>query len=132
MNFSAIPDITMQGAGPVRARALTTGDLASLVRDVAARPSHWWHLVRFDGEPVPVAAAHDLWLTAWPPGHRADPGATVLTVLAGELSERTITERGVAERTLRANRIRVYGSGNPRELVNQGPAYALSLHATDG
>ena len=55
-----------------------------------------------------------------------------LTVLAGELSERTITDQGVAERTLRANRIRVYGSSDPRELLNQGPGYALSLHATNG
>jgi hypothetical protein len=132
MNFSVIPDITMQGDAPERVRALTTGNLASLVRDVAARPAYWWHLARFDGEPVPVAAAHDLWLTAWPPGHRADPSAAVLTVLAGELSERTITDQGVAERTLRANRIRVYGSGHPRELLNQGPGYALSLHATSG
>jgi hypothetical protein len=130
MNFSAIPDITMQGDAPERVRALTTGNLASLVRDVAARPAYWWHLARFDGEPVPVAAARDLWLTAWPPGHRADPGAAVLAVLAGELSERTITDHGVAERTLRANRIRVYGSDDPRELLNQGPGYALSLHAT--
>lgn len=130
MNFSAIPDITMQGAAPERVRTLTVGDLAVLVRDVAARPSYWWRLARFDGEPVPVAAAHDLWLTAWPPGHRADPGATVLAVVAGELSEHTITDGGVAERPLRANRIRVYGSGDARELVNHGPGYALSLHAT--
>lgn len=137
MDFSVIPDITMQGAAPERKRALTAGDLASIVRDVAACPACWWHLARFDGEPVPVMAAHDLspaavhglWLTTWPPGYRADPGAAVLTVLAGELSERTITDQGVAERTLRANRIRVYGSGNPRELVNQGPAYALTLHS---
>lgn len=132
MNFSVIPDITMQGDVPVRTRALTIGDLAALVRDVAARPAYWWNLARFDGEPVPVAAAHDLWLTAWAPGHRADPGAAVLAVVAGELSERTITDGGVAERTLRANRIRVYGSDDPRELLNQGPGYALSLHATRG
>jgi hypothetical protein len=132
MNFSVIPDITMQGAAPERARALTVGDLAALVRDVAAHPAYWWRLARFDGEPVPVAAAHDLWLTAWPPGHRADPGAIVLAVLAGELSERTISDQGVAERTLRADRIRVYGSGDPRELLNQGTGYALTLHATSG
>ena len=71
-----------------------------------------------------------LWLTAWPPGHRAASDATVLAVVAGELSERTITGQGVAERTLRANRIRVYGADNPRELVNLGHGYALSLHAT--
>ena len=74
--------------------------------------------------------ADELWLSAWAPGHRAVPpaGPGVLTVLAGELSERTITDQGVAERTLRANRIRVYGADNPRELVNLGHGYALSLH----
>jgi hypothetical protein len=132
MNYSVIPDITLQGSTPERAHTLTTGNLAALVRDVAARPAYWWHLARFDGEPVLVEAAHDLWLTAWPPGHRADPGAAALVVLAGELSERTLTGQGVAVRTLRANRIRVYGTGDPRELHNQGPGYALSLHAISG
>jgi hypothetical protein len=130
MNFSVIPDITLQSHAP--ASTLTVGNLAGLVREVAARPAYWWHLARFDGTPVPVAAASELWLSAWPPGHRADPGAIVLTVLAGELVEQTITGQGVAERTLRANRIRVYGADNPRELVNPGPGYALSLHATAG
>jgi hypothetical protein len=127
MNFSAIPDITMQSHDPVR--GVTVGRLAGVVREVAARPAYWWHLARFDGTPVPVPAAEDLWLSAWPPGHRADPGAEVLTVLAGELSERTITDEGVAERVLRANRIRVYGAGHARELVNAGPGFALTLHA---
>ena len=130
MNFSVIPDLTMQSDAAVR--GLTVGRLAGLVREVAVRPAYWWHLARFDGTPVPVAAASELWLSAWPPGHRADLGAAVLTVLAGELLEQTITPQGVAERTLRANRIRVYGSANPRELVNPGPGYALSLHATAG
>jgi hypothetical protein len=130
MNFSVIPDITMQ-ATPTG--GLTIGRLAGVVREVAARPAYWWHLARFDGTPVPVAAAEDLWLSAWPPGHRSVPaGPGVLAVVAGELSERTITDQGVAERTLRANRIRVYGASHPRELVNLGPGYALSLHATTG
>jgi hypothetical protein len=128
MNFSAIPDLTMQSHESVD--GLTIGRLAGVVREIAAQPAYWWRLARFDGTPVLVAAASELWLSAWPPGHRADPHAAVLTVLAGELSERTITDQGVAERTLRANRIRVYGADHPRELVNPGPGYALSLHAT--
>jgi hypothetical protein len=129
MNFSVIPDITMQSHHDL-AGGSTIGRLAGVVREVASRPAYWWHLARFDGTPVPVAAADDLWLSAWPPGHRGVPaGPGVLAVLAGELSERTITGQGVAERTLRANRIRVYGTTGPRELVNLGPAYALSLHA---
>ena len=49
-------------------------------------------------------------------------------MLAGELTERRINGLGGAERTLRANRVQVYGGGNPRELVNPGPGYAISLH----
>jgi hypothetical protein len=130
MNLSAIPDITMQAA-PDTAGTQTIGRLAGLVREMAARPTAWWHLARFDGTPVPVTAANDLWLSAWPPGHRAArnvPG--LLTVLAGELSERTITDQGVTERTLRANRIRVHGASHARELVNLGTSFALILHTT--
>jgi hypothetical protein len=130
MNFSAIPDITQQVHEAVGGP--TVGRLAGAVRALAARPDDWWHLARFDGTPARVAVADDLWLSVWPPGHRADPRAAVLTVLAGELSERTITDQGVAERTLRANRVRVYGADTPRELVNLGPGYAVSLHANHG
>ncbi len=131
MNFSAIPDITQQVREPAAAGPPTIGRLAGVLRDVAARPAYWWQLARFDGVPVALPAFPELWLRAWPPGHRAVPVAApgVLAVLAGELAERTITEQGVAERTLRANRIRVYGTPLPRELLNPGPAYALSLHA---
>jgi hypothetical protein len=132
VNLSVIPDLTMQGAdSPYATRpTVTVGRLAGLVREFAARPGDWWHLVRFDGVPVRLPGERDVWLHAWPPGHRAAPDADVLAVLAGELSERTITDRGVAERALRANRIRVYGGGHARELVNPGPAFAVSLHAT--
>jgi hypothetical protein len=155
-DLSGIPDLTMQGdadlyadlyadarpgspaGAEAAARTPTVGRLAGLVRQVAGRPAHWWHLVHFDGVPAPVpvpvpgAERCELWLSAWPPGHRADRRADVLAVLAGELAERTITPQGVAERVLRANRVRVYGGGRPRELVNPGPSYAISLHATAG
>lgn len=132
MNLSVIPDLTMQGSdSPYATRpAVTVGRLAGLVRELAARPGDWWHLARFDGVPVRLPGEPEILLYGWPPGHRAAPAADVLAVLAGELSERTITDQGVAERAVRANRIRVYGAGHQRELVNPGPAYAVSLHAT--
>lgn len=131
MDLSVIPDLTMQGAGSPHAagRAVTVGRLAGLVRALSARPGDWWALARFDGVPVRVPGEHPLWLTAWAPGQHAAPVADVLVVLAGELSERTLTERGVADRTLCPNRVRVYGGADRHELVNPGPAYALSLHA---
>lgn len=132
MDLSVIPDLTMQGAGgPYAAdRAVTVGRLAGLVRALSARPGDWWPLARFDGVPVRVPGERPLWLTAWAPGQHTGPVADVLAVLAGELSERTLTAHGVTERTLRPNRVRVYGGGDRHELVNPGPAYALSLHAT--
>lgn len=132
MDLSVIPDLTLQGGDSVYAATstVTVGRLAGIIRELSARPDEWWRLARFDGVPVRLPGEHEVWLTAWAPGRRAAPAADVLAVLAGELSERTITGRGVAERTLRANRIRVYGGEDTRELVNPGPAYALSLHAT--
>lgn len=131
MDLSVIPDLTMQGdSSPYAdAQAITVGRLAGYVRELSARPAEWWALARFDGTPVRLPTAYELWLTAWSPGHHAGPAAEVFAVLAGELSERTITGQGVEERALRANRVRVYGGRDRRELVNSGPAYALSLHA---
>lgn len=132
MDLSVIPDLTLQGAASPYAadRSVTVGRLAGALRALSARPGDWWPLARFDGVPVRLPGEHALWLTAWAPGRRGAPVADVLTVLAGELTERTLTGRGVAERTLRANRVRVYGGADPHELVNPGPGYALSLHAT--
>src|SRR3569833_2717518 len=132
MNFSVIPDITLQ-ARPKSAGTFTIGRLAGVEREMAAQPARWWHLARFDGTPVPVA--DDLWLSAWPPGHRVVPavpavpgGPGVLAVLAGGLSERTITDQGDAERTLRANRERENGADHPPELLNLGPGSAVNQH----
>lgn len=122
LNLSLVPDLTMRGApspyAPPPAR--TVGRLAGLVSEVAASPDRWWHLVRFDG--VPVCLDGGLRLSVWPPGHRADPGADVLLVLAGELTAGT--------RAVRAGRVHVRGGGRPWELTNPGPGYAIALHAT--
>lgn len=112
----------------------TIGQLAGLVHEVACRPESWWRSVRFDAVPVPLRSDGDarVWSMAWPPGHRLtaeEVGAEVITVVAGELTELTIGLGGVAERTLRANRVQVRGANAVRELHNPGPAYAISLHA---
>lgn len=122
MNLSLVPDLTMRGApspyAPPPAR--TVGRLAGLIAEVAASPGRWWHLVRFDG--VPVRLEDGVWLSAWPPGHRAAPGADVLIVLAGELT--------AGPRAVRAGRVHVRGGGRPWDLTNPGPGYAITLHAT--
>lgn len=118
---------------------LTAGSLAALVRETAADPARWWSRVRFDPErPVrtrlAAAPGWELWLVTTPPGHRSaghqhGAGCEVVTVLAGELAEYTITERGAEMRPLRPNRVRVRGRGHRRETVNPGGYYAVSLHA---
>jgi hypothetical protein len=121
---------------------MTAGRLAGLLRTAAANPARWWQLVRFD----PVHQVHlrlaelpgcELWLVTTPPGfHGASrdhgPGCQALTVVAGELAERTITAAGATDRPLRPNRVRVRGRGHVHETVNPGTCFAVSLcaHAT--
>ncbi len=144
-----VPDLTMRGQDDPHGRAVTVhpptvGQLASRVRDLAGRPGEWWRLVGFDAErPVHVRLDDEVWLTTWPPGHGGPVLGAVSTLLAGELAEVAITESGVTERPLRANRVRVHGApdasphgsplgaphGSPNALTNPGPAFAVSLHA---
>jgi hypothetical protein len=161
VDISAIPDVTMQGQddphGRVSARRpVTVGQLASIIREHTGRPGQWWDLVRFDPvEPATVRldgpAGAELWLTAWPPGHRAERrrhGATeVATLIAGELTEVEITSRGATERPLRGGRLRVFGpralpaggtgdggtgegtaGGRVCELANPGTSFAITMH----
>jgi hypothetical protein len=121
---------------------VTAGRLASLVRAVAADPARWWHLARFDpSRPVylrlDAVPGYELWLVTTPPGYRGvsrdcGPGCAALTVVAGELAERTITGAGAVDRPLRPNRVRVRGRGHLHETLNPGTCFAVSIcaHAT--
>jgi hypothetical protein len=122
---------------------LTAGSLAALVRETAADPAQWWWRARFDPQrPVrtrlTAAPGWELWLVTTPPGfrsgrHEHGAGCEVLTVVAGELAEYTITGDATQVRPLRPNRIRVHGHGaghrHRHETVNPGGCYAISLHA---
>lgn len=133
MDLSVVPDLTMRGQDDPHDRAValrppTVGQLAARVRELAGRPDEWWRLVRFDADrPQDVPLDGTTWLTTWPPGHGGTVHGGVSTLVAGELAVVTLTERGVTERPLRANRIRVHGG--PQALTNPGPAFAVSLHA---
>jgi hypothetical protein len=142
VNLDMVPDLTMRGQDDPHGRAVaprppTVGQLAARVHALSARPGDWWHLARFEAAApvrVPLVEADGirLWLVTWPPGYRTDVhdhnGTEVSTVFAGELAEVRITSRGVTERPLRANRVRVHGGGRTHELTNPGPAYAITLH----
>jgi Cysteine dioxygenase type I len=118
---------------------VTAGRLAGLVQTVAADPARWWHLARFDpGGQVHVRLdappGCELWLVTTPPGYcgasvDCGPGCAALTVVAGELAERTITAAGAADRPLRPNRVRVRGRAHLHETVNPGTSYAVSICA---
>jgi hypothetical protein len=131
VDLSVVPDITLQGESSPYAVASarpTVGRLSAVAEDLVARPSGWWHLVRFDGTPVLLSVADDIEarLVSWPPGFQPQtasapaPVPEVISVIAGELS--------IAGRPLRPNRIRVRGGLDGRELVNHGPGFAISLH----
>ncbi len=149
LDVSTAPELAQLASLPASAPPLgklggisgqvTTGRLAGLVRAVAADPSRWWHLVRFDpSRPVHLrldaAPGYELWLVTTPPGYRGasrdcGPGCAALTVAAGELAERIITAAGAADRPLRPNRVRVRGRGHLHETVNPGTCYAVSICA---
>lgn len=148
LDISAAPEVAQLAAVPASAQPfgkkggtsgqLTAGRLAGLVRAVAADPARWWHLARFDpGRPVHLrldaAPGYEAWLVTTPPGYRGardcGPGCTAVTVVAGELAERTITATGAADRPLRPNRVRVRGRGHVHETVNPGTCYAVSICA---
>ncbi len=132
---ASAPPFGMLGAGG----QVTAGRLAGLVRAAAADPARWWPLARFDPDrPVHLrldaAPGYELWLVTTPPGYRGaprgcGPGCAALTVVAGELAERTITPAGAADRPLRPNRVRVRGRGHLHETVNPGTCYAVSICA---
>lgn len=149
LDLSAAPEIAMLARSSASAPPfwiggggtcqVTAGGLAGLVREAAADPARWWRLTSFHPrQPVHLrldaAPGCELWLVTTPPGYRGaghahGAGCEVLTVVAGELAERSITATGAVDRVLRPNRIRVRGHGNLYETINPGGCYAVSLCA---
>ncbi|MFE6042196.1 cysteine dioxygenase [Streptomyces sp. NPDC056452] len=132
---------------PARTHPSTVAEFVGLARSLAADRSRWAHLVRYDTttrwyhrlQSVPPATGSDpagqtplgyeVWLLSWVPGqgsglHDHGLSSGVLTVLEGELTERT--ERGT--RTLGAGAQRVFAPGYVHEVVNDSLEPAVSLH----
>lgn len=112
----------------------TVSGFAGLARSVAADRAAWAPLVRYDASSrwyhrLRTGPGYEVWLLSWLPGQgsgRHDHGASsgVLTVLAGELTERTPR----AERALEAGAQRVFAPGYVHEVVNGALEPAVSLH----
>ncbi|MFI7388862.1 cysteine dioxygenase [Streptomyces sp. NPDC049813] len=119
---------------PAREHPGTVAEFAGLARSVAADRSQWEHLVEYDATSrwyhrLRTGPGYEVWLLSWVPGqgsglHDHGPSSGVLTLLHGELTERT---QGGA-RTLRAGAQRVFGAGYVHEVVNDSLEPAVSLH----
>ncbi|WP_326802731.1 cysteine dioxygenase family protein [Streptomyces sp. NBC_01788] len=124
----------------------TVAEFVGLARSIAADRAQWAHLVRYDATTrwyhrLRTGPGYEVWLLSWVPGqgsgpHDHGPSSGVLTVLEGELTERTAR----ATRTLGAGAVgvpplersrewgRVFAPGYVHEVVNDTLEPAVSLH----
>ncbi|WP_406344202.1 cysteine dioxygenase [Streptomyces sp. NBC_00648] len=119
---------------PAREHPSTVADFVGLARSLAADRTQWEPLVQYDATSrwyhrLRTGPGYEVWLLSWVPGQRSglhDHGASsgVLTVLQGELTERT--EPGT--RALGAGAQRVFAPGYVHEVVNDSLEPAVSLH----
>lgn len=119
---------------PAQEHPATVAEFAGLARAIAADRARWAPLVEYDAASrwyhrLRVGPGYEVWLLSWVPGQRSgshDHGRSsgVLTVLDGELTERTRT----AGRTLGSGAQRVFAPGYVHEVVNDSLEPAVSLH----
>jgi len=121
-------------APPERARPTTVSAFAALAGRIAADRARWEPLVDYDPvtrwyHRLEVGEGYEVWLLSWLPGQGSgahDHGASsgILTVLAGELTERT----AAGPRRLGPGCRRVVAPGYVHEIVNAAMEPAVSLH----
>ncbi|GAA3014058.1 hypothetical protein K388_04667 [Streptomyces sp. KhCrAH-43] len=119
---------------PAREHPVTVAEFVGLARTIAADRDLWAPLVQYDATSrwyhrLRAGLGYEVWLLSWVPGqgsglHDHGPSSGVLTVLDGELTERT--DRG--KRTLGAGAQRVFAPGYLHEVVNDSLEPAVSLH----
>ncbi|GJF34801.1 cysteine dioxygenase [Kitasatospora sp. NE20-6] len=116
----------------------TVAGYARLVREIAADRARWEPLVAYDAltrwyERLETGPGYEVWLLSWLPGQGSgfhDHGASsgVMTVVQGELTERSLTHAGEGSRALRPGGQRVFSSGYLHEVVNASLEPAVSIH----
>ena len=119
---------------PVPAHPTTVAGFAGLARTIAADRAGWAPLVRYDATTrwyhrLRTGPGYEVWLLSWVPGqgsglHDHGPSSGVLTVLDGELTERSAS----GKRTLGPGAQRVFAPGYVHEVVNDALEPAVSLH----
>ncbi|MGW8955720.1 cysteine dioxygenase [Streptomyces sp. NPDC055709] len=120
---------------PAREHPATVAEFAGLARAIAADRTQWAPLVQYDATTrwyhrLRTGPGYEVWLLSWVPGqgsglHDHGSSSGVLTVLDGELTERTATG---AERALAPGAQRVFAPGYVHEVVNDSLEPAVSLH----
>lgn len=119
---------------PAREHPATVAEFVGLARSIAEDRASWEHLVRYDATTrwyhrLRTGPGYEVWLLSWVPGqgsgrHGHGPSSGVLTVLEGELTERSPRGR----LTLGPGSQRVFGPGYAHEVVNDTLDGAVSLH----
>ncbi|MFF7850943.1 cysteine dioxygenase [Streptomyces sp. NPDC007910] len=119
---------------PERVHPVTVADFVGLARSIAEDRSQWAPYVEYDATTrwyhrLRTGPGYEVWLLSWVPGqgsglHDHGVSSGVLTVLEGELTERT--DRGV--RTLAGGAQRVFAPEYVHEVVNDSLEPAVSLH----
>ena len=119
---------------PAREHPATVAEFAGLARAVAADGAQWAPLVAYDATSrwyhrLRTGPGYEVWLLSWVPGqgsgpHDHGPSSGVLTVLRGQLTERT--KRG--NLALAPGALRVFAPGYVHEVVNDALEPAVSLH----
>jgi hypothetical protein len=123
---------------PVPAHPTTVAGFAGLARDIAADRKRWAPLVRYDATSrwyarLATGPGYEVWLLSWVPGqgsglHDHGRSSGVLTLLSGELTERSLGTTGEVRRSLAPGDQRVFAPGYVHEVVNDSLEPAVSLH----
>ncbi|GAA2495291.1 cysteine dioxygenase family protein [Streptomyces gobitricini] len=119
---------------PAKEHPSTVAEFVGLARTIAADRTQWARLVEYDAttrwyQRLRTGPGYEVWLLSWVPGqgtgmHDHGESSGVLTVLQGELTERT--EKGA--RPLTAGAQRVFAPGFAHDVVNDSLEPAVSLH----
>ncbi|MFJ4673753.1 cysteine dioxygenase [Kitasatospora purpeofusca] len=116
----------------------TVAEYARLVREIAADRDRWEPLVRYDAltrwyARLETGPGYEVWLLSWLPGqssgfHDHGTSSGVMSVVRGELVERSLTHAGEDSRDLRPGGQRVFSPGYLHEVVNASLEPAVSIH----